>query len=478
MSNKRLKAFAIVFAAALLAGCGKNTEAVTEPAAEEVVEEVSTETEEAESEETAEAEETEAEEVVAEEPYVEREENDTMVENPFLKADGKVLRNNSGEGDVIQLKGTNVGGYLLQEMWMTPTRATSAVKDETDILDILVERFGEEEGMALVEAYQDNFMTDRDFDYLKSIGVNCLRLPLWWRNLMDAEGNYYDNAFERIDWFVEQSAARGMYVIIDLHGAPGSQNGSDHSGVDGGGDKMAASEFFFADQETVAANQELFYQIWEKIAEHYNGNPWVAGYDLLNEPFCTYRYNSGYTDTALRQGLWNVYDAAYKRIRAIDPDHVIIMEAVWDPVDLPLPTKFGWENIMYEYHNYLYDDYNNAGGKQVTNMRSKLSAIDSSNYDVPSLMGEFSLFDNLEAWDEGLKYINDSGISWTTWTYKTILDDGNWGIRHIKNSNIGLDSADYDKIMEAYSEVGNSRENSGLVQVLTKYFKMAYKIAK
>ena len=55
--------------------------------------------------------------------------------------------------------------------------------------------------------------------------------------------------------------------------------------------------------------------------------------------------------------LWNIYNNAYNVIRSADPDHVIIMEATWDPVDLPDPSQYGWTNIMYEYHNYNYGDY-------------------------------------------------------------------------------------------------------------------------
>ncbi|MCR5754324.1 MAG: family 16 glycosylhydrolase [Acetatifactor sp.] len=402
--------------------------------------------------------------------YIERE--DKEVENPFLKAAGKVLRNNAGTGDVVQLKGTNAGGYLLQEFWMTVTNNSSNVAAEIDIYRVLTERFGAEKAMELINLYQDNYFTEADFDYCKEIGMNCIRLPMWYRNLVDENGEFYDNCFERVDWFVEQAAKRNMYVILDMHGAPGSQNGSDHSGKDGGDHKQDASEFFFGDEATVKANQELYYKIWEAIAEHYKGNEWVAGYDLLNEPYCTYRYNTSQGDKVLHEILWNVYDEAYKKIRAIDPDHVIIMEATWDPVDLPNPDNYGWENVMYEYHNYLYDDYDNKAGKQVPNMVKKLNAIKSANYNVPSYMGEFALFNNLEAWDEGVKAINESGVSWTTWTYKVISDYGNWGIKNQKNWQVNVETNDYDVIANAWSQVGDAKENTGLAEVLTRYYKM------
>ena len=443
-------------------GCGSNpavesADAITTDESEDVQEDVN-------SGEDAMVDET-VEEVEA---YVPR-----TPDNPLLKADGKVLRNEAGTGDIVQLKGTNAGGYLFQEFWMTTTAASPKVAAEEDLYATLIERFGKEDAMALIELYQDNFWTESDFDYCKELGMNCIRLPFWYKNIVDENGEFIENWYERMDWFVEQCAAREMYVILDFHGAPGSQNGSDHSGKDGGNIKQAASEFFFGPEDVVGANQELFYKIWEAIAEHYKDNGWVAGYDLLNEPFCTYRYNSNLSDSTLHTILWVVYNNAYKRIREIDPDHVIIMEATWDPVDLPIPEEPGWENIMYEYHNYLYDDYDNAAGQQVLNMRKKLNAIKSANYNVPSYLGEFALFNNYDAWDEGLEYINNSGVSWTTWTYKVTFGNVNWGLVTNKNANINIETASYEEIEKAWSEVVESTPNEELSKVVSKYCKLA-----
>ena len=252
-----------------------------------------------------------------------------------------------------------------------------------------------------------------------------------------------------------------------MHGAYGSQNGSDHSGVDGGNDKKGASEFFFG--SNAASNQEKYYQMWEKIAEHYNSNPVVAGYDLLNEPYNEYRYNSGYSDDQLHSWLWNIYDNAYKRIRAKDPTHVIIMEATWEPTDLPNPDTYGWENVMYEYHNYLYDDYENANGQQIANMQKRINNINSANYNVPSYMGEFSYFNSPSTWEQGLKLLNDSGLNWTNWTYKCVSTYGNWGLVNQSVSSVNAESDSYDTILAKWSNVGSGYLNTSLTNVFKKY---------
>ena len=389
-------------------------------------------------------------------------------ETDFLKADGKLLRKNYGTGEVTYLRGTNAGGYLLQEFWMCLTEYTNNVSCELELYNKLQERFGEKTMLELVDYYQDIYWTEKDFDNCAAMGMNCIRLPIWYRNLVDANGKFRSDAWDKIDWFIENAGERGMYVILDMHGAPGSQNGSDHSGVDGRDNKEGASKFFWGND--AGKNQNLFYTIWENIARRYKDNPIVAGYDLLNEPYCTYRYSSSHSDDELHNLLWGIYDKAYDKIRAIDKNHIIIMEATWDPWDLPDPSKFNWSNVMYEYHNYLYDDYDNAAGGQISNMKKKTDAIANANYNVPSYMGEFNYMNNPSAWDEGLKLLNDCGLNWTIWTYKTTSSSGNWGTFHHSSDNkVNIETDSVDTIKSKWAKAATASENTLLTNVVKKY---------
>ncbi len=376
-----------------------------------------------------------------------------ITDRGFIKADGKKLR--TAEGKEIVLRGTNAGGYLLQEIWMTLTKETDNIKCQKHIIEKLKERFPDKYE-TLLTLYEDKYWTEADFDNCSEMGMNVIRLPFWYMNLLDENYQLRDNAFDRIDWFVEQAGKRGIYVILDMHGVPGSQNGQDHSG-----DTTQGVSFFQGSE--AETNQQIAIDLWKKIAEHYNNNPIVAGYDLLNEPYTSERLQ------ITTKTVWDYYDKAYKAIRQIDSNHLIIMVGTWEPARLPNPKEYGWENIMYEYHSYNYDSEFSAND-QLASINKKLSNIDNANYNVPSYIGETSFFSNMESWRLCLERLNDYGISWTTWTYKTTNKGSSWGIYNQTTSEANIEIDSYEAIYQKWSKADQSSKNEELYSILKEYF--------
>lgn len=339
---------------------------------------------------------------------------------------------------------------------MCPTEQTENVSCQKEMIQVLRERFGKEKADELIDVYEDNFWTETDFDNCKDLGMNVIRLPFTYMNFLEDDGKLKDNAFERVDWFVEQAGKRGMYVILDMHGAQGSQNEKDHSG-----DTTQGAAFFYG--ENAEKNQAEYIQLWERIAEHYNGNSAVAGYDLLNEPYCDLPENTGKT-------CWDIYDRAYKAIRKIDEDHIIIMEAKWDPVNLPNPKDYGWENVIYEYHQYNYADQHSAQA-QLEGITLKLDLADAADYGVPNYIGETSFFDNVQSWERCLNEMNRRGCIYTTWSYKATGNGNNtWGIYNIQAEKANVETDDYDTIKEKWSSQSNLVENKEVKEILEKYY--------
>lgn len=383
---------------------------------------------------------------------------------PLLSADGEDIVNSAGE--TVALRGTNFGGWLVQESWMCPTEQTDTL--ETNMT--LYSRFGEERAEELIAAYEDSWITEEDFANVKALGLNVVRIPFTYMNLyryLSAEDNgdgTYDvellhpddftlreDAFGRLDWALEMCEKYGLYAILDLHGAVGSQNGNDHSG-----DTQLTD--LYEDSALGEAYRAKTAELWGLVAEHFAGNTNVAGYDLLNEPGGA----SGSTQ-------WDYYDVLYDAVRAADPDHMIFIEAVWEGFDLPSPSQYDWTNVVYEYHHYNWEG-NNQSNKSFYGLKQRLGA----RTGVPALVGEFNVWgddgrttgdssqtDN-EAYAGVLEFYNGEGWHWTTWTYK-VTGDGRpsgWGLYNTVENAVKADPAtdSYEDILAVWSSYGTGEK--------------------
>lgn len=368
----------------------------------------------------------------------------------FLKVDGKNLRNNYGSGDIVALRGTNVGGWLVTEEWQSPTNGP----DQITTINVFTERFGEEKAWELINNFQDNWWTEEDFDIVKEEGMNTLRLPITYFEMLNDDGSLKETAFDRLDWFLEEAAERELYVIVDMHGAIGSQNGKDHSGDISNPDIGN----FFGNEENI---QKTIY-LWEEIAKRYVDNPWIAGYDLLNEP-----------GGALGTEQFEAYDRIYDAIRAIDQNHVLFIQAIWEPYHLPNPDLYGWENVAYEYHFYGWDDLNNSEYQKAF-IDSKVEMVNEmTNFDVPLLVGEYTFFENIDSWDYGLSVFVQQGWSFTSWTYKVHGAGSSWGMYTGETEKVDIYEDSYEEIMRKWSQVKTTESytrNDKVSDVQKKYF--------
>ena len=361
------------------------------------------------------------------------------IHNPtgLVQAYGRSLYD--ADGNLLQLKGINAGQILLQEGWMGPfSLEPSRNEDGTYVKDgdgnIQYPEFTEEEfrqGLAsnpnlvsydiqeLMEYYWSCFFTEEDFRIIRQeLGLNTIRLPFYYLNILNEDLSRREEAeaFAYLDWFMECASEQGLYVILDLHGAPGSQNGYEHSGA-------AKRE---ANLWTSEANVQATVDLWDYVSHHYTNTApelgkWIASYDILNEP--TYTYGGKTT-----RECWDVFDRIYDVIRENGDAHVVTMEGCWDFSCLPDPDEYGWENVMYEYHwynwwsdvlpydvLYMYHDFHNLG----------------RDYNVPVFIGEFTLFEDRDAWTKELALFDRRGYNWTIWNYKTTVTGwwtSSWGV--------------------------------------------------
>jgi len=355
--------------------------------------------------------------------------------------DNGFLRNRKGEE--VVLRGVNLGGWMIQESWMCPVFGTDRAWANLDTILAMESRgWTDAEIQELFDAYQDNWINVDDFDFLKAHNVNSIRIPFWYRNFMSDENGTWINGdngsgaetknpgFQRLDWAVAQARERSIYVILDLHGAPGGQSMDHCSGT------IGRNELY-----TNAAFEQAAVDLWRAIAARYKDEAAVAAYDLLNEP----QNNGGYSGPnawapdsarAIHETV-RLYDRLYREIRSVDPNTIVIMEGIWS-MNLPNPLyvhegplnieekysgkKTAWEkNVMYSMH--LYDNsisMINSRVNELTNARR--------NWHVAIHIGEFKN-DNEGKQNFAYELYNKNNINWNMWTYKIAgANMGTWSL--------------------------------------------------
>lgn len=372
----------------------------------------------------------------------------------FLTAvDGKIMNTNQEE---VYLRGVNAGGLFVTEHWMTGfLYNTQPSNDYHSLTQTFLKRFGEKKTKKLWNEYRANWWSKADFKNCADMGINVIRLPFTYMTVDFAAVTGYEHAgenydFSALDDFVNTAAKYGMYTILDLHGAYGSQNGKDHSG------EIKDNVDFYSNEQM----KGLTVNLWRALASHYKDNAAVAGYDILNEP----GEHAGTTS----ERHWNFYNRVYQAIRGADDGHVIIMESCWDGENLPRLSTYGWENCMYSFHHYPDGADKLSVDQHMSSWTSKMSEIMSWEFGVPLQMGEFTCYTSAGKWEKTLSLLNEHGWHWASWAYK-VWGNMPWGIYNVIGENADkIDAANdsYDEIMKKFRIL---RTGSDTVQAYTFY---------
>ena len=357
------------------------------------------------------------------------------------------LVNESGEK--IVLNGVNLGNWLLWETWMGFVPEYTSDWAHYDTLEVLETRFGKEKTEEIEKIFMDNFITESDIAQIEKLGFNCVRVPFWYRNFMNEDGSWRaadhnDNpGFKRLDWLIDKCSDYGLYIILDMHGAPGGQSKNHSTG------KAGRNELY-----QVEGKMETCVELWTAIAERYKDCPLIAAYDLLNEP----QNNSGYTGDYSWQAesedavynTNNAYDILYKAIRSVDNNHIISFEGIWSTEVLPNPDEKEYKNVMYQLHIYDTD-------KGMIRYRvSELKKI-RRKYNVAVYNGEYNNGEN-EYFARLLYEL--CKINRTKWNYKTFNAGTQWGIFNQNVSRIDIKSASYEEIINYIIKISPTAEFS------------------
>ena len=313
----------------------------------------------------------------------------------YLHRNGKYIFD--GAGNEVILRGIGTGNWLLQEGYMMQTSDVAPTQHQFRAK--LVSTIGEAKTDSFYTVWLDSHFRRIDVDSMKSWGFNNVRVAMhykWFTLPIEKEPvagqqTWLDKGFTMIDSLLDWCGDNQMYLILDLHGAPGGQ-GKDAAISDYDKTKPSLWES--------QANKDKTIALWRKLAERYSDEPWIGGYDLINEP--NWSFPNGNTP------LWDLLKQITSAIREVDKNHLIFIEgngfandynglpAIWD------------DNLAISFHKYW-----NYNTQESINFAINLR----NSRNVPIWMGESG--ENSNNWFTGLiELLEKNRIGWSWWPVK------------------------------------------------------------
>ncbi|WP_245735293.1 cellulase family glycosylhydrolase [Pedobacter hartonius] len=339
-----------------------------------------------------------------------------------LHAEGTKIVNAKGEN--VILRGMGLGGWMLQEGYMLKINKESQQYRIRERIEDLV---GPEKTAEFYDLWLKNHTRKTDIDSLKAWGFNSVRLPMHYnlytlaaeKEPVAGKNTWLDKGFSMTDSLLAWCKANRIYLILDLHALPGGQ-GNDLNIADRDPSKPSVWDSEANRQKTVA--------LWKKLAGRYVNEPWIGGYDIINEP------NWGFENPAEDQhGLKEQKNAPLRKlmveiteaIRSVDQKHMIIIEGNgWgNNYNGIMPA---WDkNMILSFHKYWnYNDQ--ASVAHIVKMRDQ--------YNVPAWLGETG--ENSNVWfTDAIRLLEKNNIGWSWWPLKKIGFNNPSEIRSNPNYN-------------------------------------------
>lgn len=356
----------------------------------------------------------------------------------YLHASGVLIHDKDGKNFI--LKGVGLGGWMLQEGYML---GTSGPQHEIrSFLESLA-------GKTAVDKFYDDWLTyfvaEKDIDQIAAWGYNSIRLPIHYNLFFDKNNQWLgenSKGFELTDNLLKWCEKNHLYLILDLHAAPGSQGN-----VVDIVDKIDGQSLW----EDIKY-QDMTVLFWEKVAQRYANEKWIGGYDLLNEPNYDFE-NSGNTrgcNCDKNEPLKNLYKRIIDAIRGVDKNHLVILEGNCMGGNYngmqELSTYDPQRNLALSFHGYW-------GPNTLDNLQGKINLR--SSWKVPLWRGEIG--ENSNTWATDMVTLSDQNyIGWANWPWKKINNlDG-----PVIINSISL----WDKILAYKSNSSNPRPTTSEAQ--------------
>ncbi len=315
-----------------------------------------------------------------------------------------------GQGKEVVLRGMGLGGWMVQEGYMLGINKEGT---QHSIKARITDLAGQAECDKFYELWRQNHMNRADVEILARSGFNSIRLPMHYNLFtlpveeepVPGSNTWLTTGFRLTDDLLAWCQANRIYLILDLHAAPGGQgkdaNISDYD--------LAKPSLWESE-----SNRGKSVALWRKLAERYAREPWLGGYDLLNEPNWTFegKDKNGREDT-LNQPIWALYKSITRAIREVDTNHLLIVEGNgWGNNYRGFPGA--WDsNMALSFHKYWNPNTQEAIAGFLA-LRER--------FHLPLWLGESG--ENSNPWfHDCVALVERNHIGWSWWPYKKISSE-------------------------------------------------------
>ena len=321
------------------------------------------------------------------------------------------------------IKAVNLGGWFVLERWMKPSLFEEypiKARCETSFVS------NHPHAKEALEQHWQTWIQKEDIQWLKSQGIDLVRIPIpWWLFPEKYQFPYpYVSPLKYLDKAMNFIHAEGMKVMLDLHTAPGSQNGFDNGGIDG-------VLTWHHDQKNI----EVTLDVLEDIARRYKDHPALHSLQVLNEPHWT-------IDMAIMQDF---YLKAYQRLHPILPENVAIVfhdSFRFEPWK-EFFTKHQMKNVILDTHRYQCfneDFFKMTAEEFLAYPQSLLTELKDMEKIVPVMVGEWSLGARHYDYELGREAFETAFAKnqldafnqitgWIFWSYKINDYNSGWNFR-------------------------------------------------